>query len=227
MSQNNENGLMNYTANAPGGITVSLPKSRQAIEVMNNKSRYYADLAKQYKDEAKEYRDSARTYAEENADVTMLYVNELEARLQRGIDGKQASGDYALNSSIPTNVSDLTNDSGYITNSALSPYQLITQDMTSLSASGSISLSDNTINKISATGSVTFTLPSVTDLTKFHQIFVQLYMASAQTIDLGTTYYFNNEAPDLSEAGTYDLIFEYDNTASHWVVGCLSKGAVS
>lgn len=117
--------------------------------------------------------------------------------------------------------------SGTAVAGALSSYQLITQSMTSLSSSGTIALSDNTINKISATGSVTFTLPSVTDLTKFHQIFVQLSMASAQTIDLGTTYYFSSTAPDLSQAGTYNLYWEYDNTASHWVVGVIPKGQSS
>jgi hypothetical protein len=115
--------------------------------------------------------------------------------------------------------------SGTAVANALSTYQLIAQSMTALSASGTIALSDNSINKISATGSVTFTLPTITDLTVFHQIFVQLKMATAQTINLATTYYFNSTAPDLSTAGTYNLIYEYDNTASHWVVGALGKGA--
>lgn len=100
-------------------------------------------------------------------------------------------------------------------------------EVTSLAASGSITLADNSINKITATGAVTFTLPTVTDTTVFHQILVQLNMASAQTIDVGTTYYFSATAPDLSAAGTYNLIYEYDNTASHWVVGALVKGAAA
>lgn len=125
--------------------------------------------------------------------------------------------------------SDVITALGYtpVTSSSLNSYQLIAQDMTALSASGTIALSDNTINKITATGNVTFTLPSVSDLTKFHQIFVQLNMSSARTINVGTTYYFGGTAPDLSSAGTYNLIFEYDNTASHWVVGSLKKGASS
>ena len=133
----------------------------------------------------------------------------------------------AVNISVPTNTNQLTNGAGFITSSDLSSYQLIAQNMSSLSASGTIALSDNTINKISATGTVTFSLPSVSDLTKFHQIFVQLYMSSAQTINLGTTYYFSKTAPDMSAAGTYNIIYEYDNTASHWVVGVLSKGTAS
>ena len=38
------------------------------------------------------------------------------------IAGKQAAGDYALKSELPTATSDLTNDSGFITSSALSGY---------------------------------------------------------------------------------------------------------
>lgn len=97
--------------------------------------------------------------------------------------------------------------------------------VSTLDAAGTVALSDNTIYKISPTGSVTFTLPTVTDLTTFHQIFIQINMSTATTINLGTTYYFNNTAPDLSTAGTYNLYFEYDNTTGHWVCGCLPKGA--
>lgn len=111
--------------------------------------------------------------------------------------------------------------------SGLTSYQLIAQSMTALSASGSITLSDNSVNKITATGTVTFTLPTITDTTVLHQIFIQLNMSTARTINLGTTYYFNSTAPDLSSAGTYNIYYEYDNTASRWVVGCISKGAAS
>ena len=222
-----DNNTRLYASNLPNGYTISVSNAQNAINVTNNKAAYYASMALQYKNDSHEFMELAKYYAEQNSDITMSNLRDLETRLQRGIDSKQASGDYALNSSIPTKVSDLTNDSNYVTSSALVPYQLITQSMTSLSASGTIALSDNTINKISATGSVTFTLPSVTDLTKFHQIFVQLSMASAQTIDLGTTYYFNSTAPDLSQAGTYNIYWEYDNTASHWVAGCLGKGSAS
>ena len=95
-----------------------------------------------------------------------------------------------------------------------------------LAASGTIALTDNSVNKISATGSVTFTLPTITDNTVFHQILVQLYMASAQTITLGTSYYFGGVAPDMSEAGYYNIIFEYDSTKSSWCVGVVNKAEV-
>ena len=113
------NKIKVYTTSTPGGLTVSTSHIQQTLGVTNNKAREYADLAKKYRDEAKDLRDDAKYYAEQNADVTMSYVNELEARLQRGIDSKQASGDYALNSSIPTNVSSLTNDSQYVNTTQL------------------------------------------------------------------------------------------------------------
>ena len=113
------NKIKVYTTSAPGGLTVSTSNIQQTLGVTNNKAREYADLAKKYRDETKDLRDDAKYYAEQNADVTMSYVNELEARLQRGIDSKQTSGDYALNSSIPTNVSSLNNDSQYVNTTQL------------------------------------------------------------------------------------------------------------
>lgn len=96
-----------------------------------------------------------------------------------------------------------------------------------LATSGTISLTDNSINKITPTAAVTFTLPTVTDATTFHQILVQVNLSTVYTITVGTSYYFDNTAPDLSSTGVYNLIFEYDNANNYWVVGCVSKGAAS
>ena len=128
---NENNRIKVRTSSAPSGVTVSSIDTKQALEVTNNDARYYSDLAKKYKDEAKALRDDAKYYAEQNSDVTMLYVNNLEARLQGQIDGKQAVGDYALNSAIPTNVSSLNNDSHYVNstqmNSAIDSVRLPAQ----------------------------------------------------------------------------------------------------
>lgn len=90
--------------------------------------------------------------------------------------------------------------------------------------SGSVNLDDNLIYGIEPTGTITFVLPTVTDATKFHQIMVQVKLASVQTINLGTTYYFNKVKPDLSSAGLYNIMYEYDNIDGRWVVGSVSKG---
>ena len=116
---NCNNSNQNCTGN---NIYVSGAETRTVIEVSNNKSRYYAELAETYKNKAKEYCDSARYYAEQNSDVSMNYVNNLEAVLRNLINTKQDAGEYALTSALPTTTSDLTNDSGFITSSALSGY---------------------------------------------------------------------------------------------------------
>lgn len=104
---------------------------------------------------------------------------------------------------------------------ALTAKQDIIIHKTALASSGTINLVDNSINTISPTGTVTFNLPTVTG-TDFHQILVQITLASAVTINVGTTYFFNNTAPDLSEPGQYNLIYEHDGL--HWVCGAIIKG---
>lgn len=100
-------------------------------------------------------------------------------------------------------------------------------NLTTLSTSGTISLVNNSVNKITPSGNVTFTLPSVSDNTKFHQILVQVNMSAVKSINVGTTYFFNKTAPDLSKTGVYDLYFEYDSSNSYWVCGLVSKGVAS
>lgn len=108
--------------------------------------------------------------------------------------------------------------------SALSSY---TPGVNVLTSSGTVALTDNSVNTITPTGNVTFTLPTVTDNTVFHQILVQVNLSTAYTFDVGTTYYFNKTAPDLSTAGVYNLIFEYDKANQYWVCGIVNKGAAS
>lgn len=128
------------------------------------------------------------------------------------------------------NVSSLVNDSNYVTSSTLADYQLIAPDFNVLSTSGTIALTDNSINTITPSAAVTFTLPTVTDNTVFHQILVQINLSTAYTIDLGlgaTPHYFNSKAPDLSNAGVYNLYYEYDKANQYWVCGELQKGVAS
>lgn len=96
-----------------------------------------------------------------------------------------------------------------------------------LAGSGSITLTDNSINSITVSGDVTFALPTITDNTVFHEILIQVNMATAYNIGLGTTNYFNKTAPDLSSAGTYNLYYEYDKATEQWYCGALNKGTVS
>lgn len=120
-----------------------------------------------------------------------------------------------------------SNPSGYITSSSLAPYQLIAPTVNVLATSGTVALTDNSINSITPSAAVTFSLPTVSDNTKFHQILVQVKLSTVYTLTLGTSYFFNATAPDMSSAGVYNLIYEYDKANSYWVVGCISKGASS
>lgn len=95
-----------------------------------------------------------------------------------------------------------------------------------LTFASTINLATNTSYILTLSGDVTFILPNP-EAGKLNQIEVQLYMATAYTIDLGTTYYFNEEAPDLSADGYYTIIWEYDWLQSQWVVGATKKGQAS
>ena len=126
---------------------------RNAVEVSNNQSRYYAELAEKYKNEAKELRDNAQYYAEQNSDVTKAYVDAIDAALRTLIAAKQDSGNYALSSEIPTKVSDLTNDSSFVSSAdlgnAISAQALLTTAEINTSASGKANID---CDNLSATG---------------------------------------------------------------------------
>ncbi len=136
---------------------------------------------------------------------------------------------------VPTALSSFTDDLGaspvhthsqYLTSHQdISGKEDIAKAITTLSTSGIITLTDNSVNSIEPNGAVTFTLPTVTDDTVFHQILVQLNLSTVYAITLGTDKYFNKTAPDLSIAGVYDLVYEYDKVNAYWVVGAISKGA--
>lgn len=126
------------------------------------------------------------------------------------------------------NLADLdTTDKSSIVNAINENVARINQPITVLATSGTIALSDNSINSITPTASVTFTLPTITDNTTFHQILVQLNLTNTSYIDgtqLGTTYYFNLSAPSFPQTGNYNIYFEYDATGGNWYVGNIIKG---
>ena len=78
-------------------------------------------------------------------------------------------------------------------------------------------------------GDINFTLPTVglKASNPFNQILVQLAMDTIVNINTGTTYNFYNEAPDLSKAGIYNIIYEYDYNTLQWYVGVIYKGIYS
>ena len=95
-----------------------------------------------------------------------------------------------------------------------------------LPSSGTILLEDGKSYKLTATGGVTFVLPSVRDLTKLHTIFIQFKVIDGENmVLLGTNYFFNKINPDFSIAGMYDIRYEYDNLNGVWVCEVALKGA--
>lgn len=167
-----------------------------------------------------------------NVAITIPTVNNATLTIQKNGTAvntftANASTDVTCNITVPTNTNELTNGAGFITSSDLAPYQLKSPTINVLSTSGNIALTDNSINSITPTGAVTFSLPTVTDNTKFHQILVQINLTSVYAINLGLgqfANYFNKVAPDLSGVGIYNLYYEYDKADQNWVAGALPKG---
>lgn len=119
---------------------------------------------------------------------------------------------------LPTMQTNITNLQTTVGNLQQTPVNI-------LSTSGTINLTDNSVNRITPSGTVTFSLPAISDHTKFHQIMLQINLNSTYTINLGTTYFFNKATPDFSVAGIYDLLYEHDGT--RWICGSMIKGEES
>ena len=107
-------------------------------------------------------------------------------------------------------------------NNIAATYALQKTAVKTLASSGTVALTDNSVNRIAPTGIVTFSLPVINDNSIFHQILVQVNLSSKQTINLGTNNYFSREAPEF-ESGYYNIIYEHNG--AHWVVGAIATGA--
>ncbi|MBR5823634.1 MAG: hypothetical protein IKY67_05795 [Paludibacteraceae bacterium] len=81
-------------------------------------------------------------------------------------------------------------------------------------------LQPNKVYSVDIGGGKVFRLPNVID-DSYAQILVQANVTVENSVDFGTTYFFNGETPYL-EAGKYNLIWEWDGT--NWYAGAISKG---
>lgn len=94
-----------------------------------------------------------------------------------------------------------------------------------LASSGTSNLTNNSYNVVTPTGAITLLPPSVSSSVEtISQILVQINMTTVYSINVGTTNFFKNKAPDLSTTGMYDLIYEYDKQNSVWVCCAMKKG---
>lgn len=97
--------------------------------------------------------------------------------------------------------------------------------ITNTNASGTFVLEANKIYRLNITGNISFSLPTpLGDWSDRHrQIKVMFYMPTLKSINWGTSFYVNGEAPDVSTVGTYEAIFTEFNGAWWWV-GVLKIG---
>ena len=137
---------------------------------------------------------------------------------------------------LPTNLSHLYNDAGYVQDYYYvhTDNNFTDKDKEKLDNIGEetddnstiIVLDNNSpeIDKIyskSITGSIDFVLPTVTD-GKFHQILILATIENTPAITYGTDYYFNGVVPTVDN-GECDIIFEFDGVK--WTAGVISKGS--
>jgi hypothetical protein len=112
-----------------------------------------------------------------------------------------------------------------------SDWSSLQTELTNFVKQNIITLTSNTptleagkVYTMTPTGNVTITLAQPDDTTILNQIILQLNLTSVRTINVGTTYYINKKAPNLSATGSYNLIWEWDKANSKWVCGLLTKG---
>lgn len=152
--------------------------------------------------------------------------------LKRAVAGKKnKASDYNDNFDLMVDYcEDVAGELTTETNTTLSVYQTVN----TLATSGTVALTDNSINTIIPAGAVVFTLPAITggDASKFHQILVQLKLTDTSYVTaddnkLGTSKYFSSGKPIFDTTGDYNLIYEYDNINGVWVVGVVFKEVLS
>lgn len=89
-----------------------------------------------------------------------------------------------------------------------------------------VNLEADKVYAIDVAGDISFVLPTVVDSTHLHQIIVHMRINNVVNVNLGTTNYFKLAAPDLSQAGSYNIIYEYDVLLQAWVADACIKGAL-
>lgn len=107
---------------------------------------------------------------------------------------------------------------------SLSVYQTVNYPT---NTSGTIPLESNKIYALTPSGAVTFSLPTISgeDVNKFHQIYVRLNLDTYYSVNLGTSWTFDNQLPQITTTGKYNLLYEYDG--AHWVVGIIKRTEVA
>ena len=111
----NTSDLANYATTSAMDTALAAKADSAALNSLATKTEVSDGLAK------KQNTLSTAQQAAVDSGITAGKVSTYDGYAEQ-IAGKQAAGDYALKSELPTATSDLTNDSGFITNSALVDY---------------------------------------------------------------------------------------------------------
>lgn len=99
---------------------------------------------------------------------------------------------------------------------------------TQLPSEGEIIVDDNRTYRMTIEGDVHIFLPTITDFSKTHKIYIQAnYTSPFYTVDLGTDNFTDRLTPTFPEAGMYDFFYEFDVNEEVWVCGVTPKGTES
>lgn len=120
-----------------------------------------------------------------------------------------------------TNVSSIIPNIRDFVNNILSIYQNII-DLDSVTTP--IELECNKIYRITPENDIEFSLPVIDDNTKFYQIYIIMNLPTYYDIELGTDWGFNSVLPAITQAGKYNILYEYDG--SNWVCGIITRNEV-
>lgn len=167
----------------------------------------------------------------QNNTVNLLGKN---AFIQSIVNSGTDNGIEVINNQLKVanigNLADLdTSDKTSVVNAINEAIAYADSQIIGLVGSGVRTLTDNSVHTITPTLAVSFTLPTITNTSIFHQMIVQINLTDTSYIDpdnLGTDYFFNATKPSFDVAGYYDLIYAYDVLKQKWCVGAVFKGEV-
>lgn len=102
------------------GLTVSgKDEIKNIIHVSNNRAAYFARFSKKYADKSQEASEKSEYFYEQNTNITQEDILKVRKALELQISTKQDRGDYAERDELPTKLSDLTNDTNYVSSAQM------------------------------------------------------------------------------------------------------------
>ena len=112
----------------------------------------------------------------------------------------------------------ITDNDGNLSESTvgLSDLEPKKKPLNTLPASGTISPETNTSNYVAPTGSVTLSLPTITDTTVANEIEILVNQTSTVGFDFGTVLWSDDGTPTMG-IGIWDFVFTYVPALDKWL----------